>query len=669
MLRNFSIAVKLNLVQGMIMMLMIILIELFTINQLHHLLEEEGLSDLRKTNHLIVAMLSSYDKALNNDIERTGAFFAQEFGQEIELVMRNDGTPQLVQGDVISERNDIIDAFTARSGAIATIFVKQGNDFLRTATSIKKIDGSRAIGTLLGTNHPAYAKLITGKPYTGKATLFNKDYMTNYTPVSDNTGKVIGAFFVGFDMSESLKALKQNILTITIGDTGYVYAIDAGNEKGNFTIHPTMEGKNIFIYKNSNSVEWVQKMLEKKTGFEYYNWQNPEENQQREKIVAYEYYPAWNWIIASGSYTDEFNRMANVAAWDIAIMAIVIILAASISGFLFTKIWVSRPLHEIVTAADRIAEGNLDYSSLNIKNADEVGRLTQAIIKMTKNLKTMIGNVREASDAMLKQSLDLVNSAEQVMQSSFTQSDAATGMAASVQEMSVSIDQVEQHARDAQRISGVSGDTARQGGAVIEQAVTSMNQIAVNVRETSTTVGELGSHAQEISTVVQVISEIADQTNLLALNAAIEAARAGDQGRGFAVVADEVRKLAERTAKSTRSISDMVAGIQKSATNAVARMQEGVTAVEHGSNLADHAGKAINQIGAGTREVIEAVNGITLAISEQSIAAQTIAQGVEKIAQMAEANHAVSQNTARAAQELRAVASQLDQELNFFNIS
>ena len=382
---------------------------------------------------------------------------------------------------------------------------------------------------------------------------------------------------------------------------------------------------------------------------------------------VFDHFPGWDWVVVSTSYVEEIRNSADTAVRDIAWMALLIIVAALLSGFVVARHWITRPLQEIALVADRIAAGDLT-GRLTGDSADEVGRLKQAIGKMSENLQTTVGSVRKASSKMLEQSLDLVTAAEKVSGSAQVQRDAATGMAASVEEMSVSIDRVAEHAHAAQGLSISSGQAASQGAEVIHQAVGAMNQITGFVRQASTTVSELGRRSQDISTVVQVIREIADQTNLLALNAAIEAARAGEQGRGFAVVADEVRKLAERTATSTQSIREMVGHIQDGAKAAVHQMEDGVAQVEQGSVLADRAGQAIGEIEGRTNEVITTVGSISDAIREQSLASQTISQGVEQIAQMAEASHSASQGTAQSAQALRDLAAHLDQSLGHLRV-
>ena len=114
---------------------------------------------------------------------------------------------------------------------------------------------------------------------------------------------------------------------------------------------------------------------------------------------------------------------------------------------------------------------------------------------------------------------------------------------------------------------------------------------------------------------------------------------------------------------------DMITGIQQGAKDAVGRMENGVAQVEAGSVLADDAGRAIGRIHDETREVIDVVVGISGAIGEQNEASRNIAQGVEHIAQMAEANHAAAQGTAHSAQSLRDLAASLEQALSRFRVA
>jgi len=98
--------------------------------------------------------------------------------------------------------------------------VRDGDDFMRVSTSLKKADGSRALGTFLGKTHPGYQALISGQEYEGYAKLFGKDYMTVYRPVKDVQGQVIGILYIGFDITSSLKQLQDAVNRLTLEESG-----------------------------------------------------------------------------------------------------------------------------------------------------------------------------------------------------------------------------------------------------------------------------------------------------------------------------------------------------------------------------------------------------------------------------------------------------------------
>jgi Cache 3/Cache 2 fusion domain len=93
--------------------------------------------------------------------------------------------------------SDLVDAIVTAHGGVATIFVKSGDKYVRAATTVKKEDGSSAVGTALAADSPALAKLNNGEPYYGDATVFGKKYDAGYEPIKDASGAVIGAYFVG----------------------------------------------------------------------------------------------------------------------------------------------------------------------------------------------------------------------------------------------------------------------------------------------------------------------------------------------------------------------------------------------------------------------------------------------------------------------------------------
>ena len=110
----------------------------------------------------------------------------------------------------------------------------------------------------------------------------------------------------------------------------------------------------------------------------------------------------------------------------------------------------------------------------------------------------------------------------------------------------------------AQRVSR----QAEEGGQTIQKSIQGIGKVATAMTKSTTVMRELNKRTRDITGIVDTINVIAERTNLLSLNASIEAARAGEAGRGFAVVAEEVRNLADRCAKATAEISEIVRGLE-----------------------------------------------------------------------------------------------------------
>jgi len=192
----------------------------------------------------VARVADALDRTARKSAEQLYAVLAGDVSGKFTL--HGDGVLQH-DGQALAGNLSLVDHFTAKTGGVATIFARKGEDFIRITTSLTKQDGSRAMGTLLDKQHPAFTKMMAGQSYTGPATLFGVPYMTRYQSLKDAQGQVVGILFVGFDM----RGLQQELVTMAqaekIYETGGLYIIDPSKSPADAYLraHPSAQGKKL----------------------------------------------------------------------------------------------------------------------------------------------------------------------------------------------------------------------------------------------------------------------------------------------------------------------------------------------------------------------------------------------------------------------------------------
>ena len=313
-------------------------------------------------------------------------------------------------------------------------------------------------------------------------------------------------------------------------------------------------------------------------------------------------------------------------------------------------------LREMGDVAARIADGDL---RVDVRPRGQGDILGIAIQRMSANLQVMITGLRDSADQVALTSSAIASSADESARNGESAAAAVEEMTATMHEMGASIQNVgrnvsaqaasvtetaasiQQMVRSIQRIAGIAAnlnETARQSSSAVTEGRTAMakasegmNEIRDSIQNSAGLIQALGVRADSIGKIVGVINDIATQTNLLALNAAIEAARAGEHGVGFAVVADEVRKLAERSARSTSEIGQLIQGIQSEVHAAVENMGRSTQAMVQGFARTEEVGRMLSRIDASVNTVAEVSKDIDICAGEQSVGSQQIGHAIEKL--------------------------------------
>jgi methyl-accepting chemotaxis protein len=616
----------------------------------------QALERMDDDSRAIGTMIRLYDKAVSAEVERYMTLFSSFLPTDFTLdeTQKVDiggmATPTFKAGDTPMNLDfSIPDQFLDRSGAIATVFARTGDDFVRVTTSLKKQDGARAIGTLLDRKSPAYAPMLGGKRFIGMATLFGKQYITEYKPVTDSSGRVIGALFVGVDVTPEIATLQQNIRDLTIGQNGYFFVVDASNgpNRGKLLVHPGLGGAGGAGAPAPLADERIapfKQMLDAKEG--RLSFDAPEIPDAADpkvhggaKEVVFRTVPEWQWLIGGIAYRDEL--LAEVHATRNRFLLIgLIVIAAFVAVLLFAVArLVGRPLAELTQASERIAAGDLSVR-LGTTREDDIGRLMIAIDGIATGLARIVTQVRSASADMSDGTGRIAAGSSDISLRIATQASSLEETAASMEQITSTVQQNAANTAQADQLVASASEAARAGGEAVGRVVATM--------------GEIDASARKISDITSVIEGIAFQTNILALNAAVEAARAGEHGRGFAVVASEVRALAQRSSAAVKEIEALIA--------------ESVGRVADGYRIAEEARGTMNGIVERVARVNAIIGEISVASREQSSGIEQVNLAVSQIGEATQQNAALVGEAEQSTAGLHEQAEQLSRAVSVFRL-
>ncbi len=650
------IAWQLATALALVLVLLISASTLFALRSLNHANLATRQEHLGSEARLLADQLSTFHDSLRESTQRLAGLFERRFsgGLSVQTAERiavaGMQTPALYLGpSLLNNDFDEVDEFRQLTAGVATVFVRDGDEFVRISTSLTKPDGTRAIGTVLDHQHPAYNRLLGGDGYVGRALLFERFYMTQYTPVRDASGRVIAVLFVGFDYTDAQNVQFDNLKRFRIGATGSLALLD---DQSKWLVPPAgardpgkiVGGLTEVLAEPGHGAFWSDGVEE------FFSVAMP--------------FSGGPWQVLASMPREEIQAVTWRVGSQLAIGSLVTLLlaVAAVIWLLRRKL---RPLGDLVEQAQALGAGDLS-ARLDVTSQDEIGELARNFNQMGEALSTMVARIRGAAQNVSSSAQVLSGLASGAYEGIEQQSGEISSMAGAVEEFSATSLNIADNMRNTERLASDNAQQTRIGRSSMSEASSALEQIASSLNDTSVVVNTLGQRSQEIGGIVSVITSIADQTNLLALNAAIEAARAGEQGRGFAVVADEVRSLASRTREATNEISAMIGSIQGETNSAISTMEQGKLLMQDGLQRNANVAAALGQIAEQSNAAGEQFTAITTATSEQSSTATLLSSNLQSIALANSEQREVVANLAQTARELDQLAEELRQEVGRF---
>ena len=388
----------------------------------------------------------------------------------------------------------------------------------------------------------------------------------------------------------------------------------------------------------------------------------------RTKYVAVTSIPGADWALAAVIDKAAILAPLTTLLWSLILSGVLVAALGAVATH-FALARLLKDLFGLRDALTEIASGQGDLTrQLPVTARDEIGQTAEAFNRFIASLRTMFLEVRDNATQLNSGIDDLSGVTRTLSAESEHQAESLSATAATIEEITVSINHIADNARQAEGLAAHAGEVSTRSRDAVAGLSGDIDQISSEVGRLATTLDSLGRRSSEMNSIIAAIREIAEQTNLLALNAAIEAARAGESGRGFAVVADEVRKLAERTAKATVDIGSLIDATHGDIRSALTDMNDTQRSVGTGLSASQAVATEIAGIEDEVARVVASIRDIAASTREQSVATNEMANAAEQANRMTMQTDQAVQRATATVSELNALSHRLHELVGRFRI-
>ncbi|MCL6458601.1 MAG: methyl-accepting chemotaxis protein [Gorillibacterium sp.] len=477
--------------------------------------------------------------------------------------------------------------------------------------------------------------------------------VTTSAPVYNLSKQFIGVATGDIDLT----TLQKMIADLKIGNTGWSFLL---NQDGTYMAGPEKDKiMKIKLQEDSDATKSAigKRILEEKNGSFIYKGAKGKEE------VYYKEIPETGWILATVMPNKELMEPFNKLLFKLAIVALAGILLI-IGIILFYSRSITKQISKVHRLSEVLAAGDFTHQ-ISISSRDEFGQMAEHFNRTTGMLREMVNRISTHTLHAATQSEKLLASSEQTSavakRIADNSNELSSGAESQLQSTEESARAIEELALGIQRIAESSSlvrdsseetnTKAVQGNAMIQQAVSSMNQVNGTVKDTAEVIQLLHAHSQEIGLIMEVINSISNQTNLLSLNAGIEAARAGEHGRGFAVVAQEIRKLADQTKVSSQQVGELIAQVQQYSASAASSVKSGAAEMDRTTELMQQAGEVFGAILQHIDTMDEQIQEVSSATQEMSASSEQVNATIDELSRIADDAARNAQSVAMGSEE------------------